>query len=76
MTDFRAHRLPFGGFALEPVSEAATEFLASFEWENSTFRQPDACMAGLPKSAVGFEPFLLSEIVAELRERGLTSESA
>lgn len=76
MTDFLAHRLPFGGFALEPLTEAASDFLAEYEWEDSTFRNPDACMQGLPESAVGFEPFLASEIVEELRERGLTSAGA
>lgn len=76
MVDFLAHRLPFGGIALEPVTEAGTEFLNEYDWEDSTFRHPDACMAGLPESAVGFEPFLISEIVEELRERGLTSKGA
>ena len=76
MTDFLAHRLPFGGFALEPLTKPASDFLAQFEWEDSIFRHPDACMLGLPESAVGFEPFLASEIVEELRERGLTSKGA
>ncbi len=76
MTDFLAHRLPFGGVALEPQTEAATAFLQDYEWEDSVFRHPDACMSGLPESAVGFEPFLISEIVAEIQERGLTSAAA
>ena len=76
MPDFRAHRLPFGGVALEPVTEAASDFLNEYEWEDSVFRHPDACMEGLPETAVGFEPFLIAEIVEELRERGLTSVAA
>jgi hypothetical protein len=29
-------------------------------------------MEGLPESAVGFEPFLMSEVIADMKERGLT----
>jgi hypothetical protein len=76
MTDFLAHRLAFGGFALEPLTPAAEDFLTEYEWEDSTFRHPDGCMTGLPESAVGFEPFLDADIVEELRERGLTSKAA
>lgn len=76
MTDFLAHRLPFGGFALEPKTPAAEDFLTEYEWEDSIFRHPDGCMTGLPESAVGFEPFLGDEIVELLRERGLTSAAA
>ena len=76
MADFLAHRLPFGGFALEPQTPAAEDFLTEYEWEASIFRHPDACMEFLPESAVGFEPFLATEIIAELQERGLTSQAA
>lgn len=72
MADFKAHRLAFNGFALEPLTDAGQEFLDNFEWEDSVFRHPDACMEFLPESAVGFEPFLMSEIIAEMKDRGLT----
>ncbi len=75
MADFLAYRLPFGGFALEPQTEAAEDFLNEFEWEDSTFRAPDGCMTGFSDKAVGFEPFLADEIVAQIKERGLTSQA-
>jgi hypothetical protein len=75
MTDFLAYELPFAGFALEPQTEAAQEFLDGFEWEDSTFRAPDACMTGFSDKAVGFEPFLASQIIAELKDNGLTSKA-
>ena len=76
MTDFLAHHLPFGGFALEPLTEPAKTFLSEYVWEDSMFFHGDACMEGLPESAVGFEGFLMAEIAEELRERGLSSRSA
>lgn len=75
MTDFNAYRLSFGGVALEPLTHDAETFLSDFQWEDSTFRQPVPCMEGLPENAVGFEPFLVSEIIAEIKERGLTSKA-
>ena len=72
MADLRAHKLPFGGFALEPLTDAGQQFLDDFAWEDSVFHHPDACMEGLPESAVGYEPFLMPEVIAEMSERGLT----
>lgn len=72
MADFKAHRLAFNGFALEPLTDAGQEMLDELEWEDSIFRHPDPCMEGLPESAVGYEPFLMSEVIAEMKERGLT----
>lgn len=74
MHDLKAHRLPFQGFALSPLTDAGRDFLTEFEWEDSTFRHPDACMTGLPDDAVGYEPFLMDEVVGQIQERGLTIE--
>jgi hypothetical protein len=75
MADFLAYQLPFGGFALEPQTRAAQEFLDGYVWEDSTFHAPDPCMTGFSDNAIGFEPFLASEIIAEFKERGLTSKA-
>jgi hypothetical protein len=79
MTDLTAHPLPFGGLALVPVSDAGRDYLREIQgdWYYDTtpyFVPPDACMAGFPADAIGFEPQDWPEIVTAAREAGLIVE--
>jgi len=76
--DLTAHPLPFGGLALVPVSDAGRDWVkryAMIGYRFPTYRTHwDACMAGFPADAIGFEPQDWPEIVTAAREAGLIVE--
>lgn len=78
MPDLIIHPLAFGGVALEPLTDAAHELL--YEWaaepEADLFIAPDACMEGLPRGSVGFQPWEAEDYIAAALSRGLTVERA
>jgi hypothetical protein len=80
--DLTAHPLPFGGLALVPVSDAGRGYLLDgIEYRGAFhglnwFPSRDACMAGLPVGAIGFEPQDWPEIVNAARDAGLIVEGA
>lgn len=69
--DLTAHPLPFGGLALAPVSDAGRCFVWVRHRCPDIFTAADACMAGFPADAIGFEPQDWPEIVNAAREAGL-----
>ena len=75
MPDLIAHPLPFGGLALVPVSDAGRDWLEDVRVDGRCyFYQFDACMAGFPADAIGFEPQEWPEIVTAARDAGLIVE--
>ena len=75
MHDLIIHRLPFGGIAFEPVSDAGVDWLWSFTGDDF---QPgrDACMDELPAMARGYEPQNANHIFLKAISDGLTMEAA
>lgn len=79
MPDLILHRLAFGGFAFEPVTEAGMTFLEDFVAPDgglSIFTNEDACMAGFSDYAVGFEPQDFGQVYDCAAACGLTVEPA
>lgn len=67
--DLIFHRLPFGGFALEPRGGVAERLLNQ---AGADFLPGDACMEGLPDSAKGFDPYRASDLQERIASLGLT----
>jgi hypothetical protein len=71
------HRMPFGGVAFEPVTDAGADWLADYASEaDNVFRTGDACMEGLPYDAIGFEPRDAADVVESALIDRLTVGSA
>lgn len=88
MPDLILHRLPFGGRAFEPVTDAGADWLAAITdgatfdvfrsniWTGSGWIPGDACMAGLESDCVGFQPWDYGDIAGMAAHNGLTMEAA
>jgi hypothetical protein len=73
MADFLLHRLAFGGFALTPNTPEGDAWL---EEREADFVPGDACMKGLPDTALGFEPYRIEELAEALNRGEISVERA
>lgn len=81
MPDLIIHRLPFGGVAFEPVTNAGLEWLDQYVSEfagdgGMVYEGGHACMAGFDENTYGFKPHDARQVATGAVLAGLTVSPA